>query len=119
MPTLIVYGIKQCDTVRKALRWLDATGIDYQFHDFRQAGFTRKTLEEWLQTTSIDQLLNRRSTSWRNLSDVDKKNTDPEHLKDLLLENPTLIKRPVFSVGNTVIGPGFNPDVQAVLEQYN
>jgi len=119
MQILTIYGIKQCDTVHKALRWLDAEGFEYQFHDFRQAGFSLEILESWLQTTNMDQLLNRRSTSWRNLSDVDKKNTDEEHLKNLLLENPTLIKRPVFVVGNTVIGPGFNPDVQATLEQYN
>lgn len=119
MQILTIYGIKQCDTVRKALRWLDAEGFEYQFHDFRQAGFSREILDSWLQTTNMDQLLNRRSTSWRNLSDVDKKNTDAEHLKLLLLENPTLIKRPVFVVGNTVIGPGFSPDVQTLLEQYN
>ncbi|MCF6263367.1 MAG: arsenate reductase [Xanthomonadales bacterium] len=119
MSILTVYGIKQCDTVRKALRWLDAEGIEYQFHDFRQAGFSSETLERWLQSTSIDLLLNRRSTSWRNLSAADKQNTDPEHLKALLLENPTLVKRPVFIVDGTVIGPGFNADVQAALEQRN
>ncbi|MCF6224755.1 MAG: Spx/MgsR family RNA polymerase-binding regulatory protein [Xanthomonadales bacterium] len=118
MATLSVYGIKQCDTVRKTLRWLDAEGIEYQFYDFRQAGFSRETLESWLQSTSIELLLNRRSTSWRNLSDVDKQNPDPEHLKTLLLDNPTLVKRPVFVVDGAVIGPGFTADVQATLEQH-
>ena len=117
MSTLTVYGIKQCDTVRKALRWLDGKGIAHQFHDLRVDGFEQATLEGWLQTTGFDTLLNRRSTTWRNLSDGEKQNTDSVHLSALLLANPTLVKRPVFVAGGKVLGVGFTSAVQADLEQ--
>ena len=119
MATLTVYGIRQCDTVRKALRWLDGKGIVHQFHDLRVDGFDRTTLENWLQTTDFTRLLNRRSTSWRNLSESDKNNTDPAHLADLLLLSPTLVKRPVFQLDNKVLGVGFSAAVQTILEQFS
>ncbi len=89
MPSLSVFGIKQCDTVRKALRWLETQSIEHQFHDLRVDGFDRSMLKMWLQTTDLNQLINRRSTSWRNLSDSDKQNTDAGHLMTLLLEHHT------------------------------
>jgi len=117
MSSITVYGIKQCDTVRKALRWLDDKGIAHQFHDLRVAGFDSATLEGWLLTTEFDSLVNRRSTTWRSLSDSEKQNTDPAHLSTLLLAHPTLVKRPVFVAGGKVLGVGFTAAVQADLEQ--
>ncbi len=117
MSSITVYGIKQCDTVREALRWLEGKGIAHQLHDLRVDGFDRPTLDGWLQTTGFDSLVNRRSTTWRKLSDSEKKNTDPAHLTALLLANPTLVKRPVFVANDEVLGVGFTASVQADLEQ--
>ncbi|MEM7304759.1 MAG: ArsC/Spx/MgsR family protein, partial [Pseudomonadota bacterium] len=70
---VVVYGISNCDTVKKACRWLDKNNIDYRFHDFRKDGLSQSKLKSWLNSTSLEKLLNRRSLTWRNL---------PEHLKD-------------------------------------
>jgi len=113
---LTVYGIKQCDTVRKALRWLDGHGADFQFHDLRVAGFSPDMLDSWLQSCELDTLLNRRSTTWRKLDETTKANRDIAHLKQLLLANPTLVKRPVFVRADTVLTVGFAKANQQLLE---
>ena len=92
---LTVYGIKQCDTCRKALKWLTAQGIEHRFHDFRVDGLSRDVLQDWLESSFADKLVNRRSTTWRQLTD-DQRMSQGEDLLNLLLEHPTLIKRPVF-----------------------
>ena len=92
---ITVYGIKQCDTCRKALKWLDANDIDHQFHDFRVDFLDRGLVEQWLDSPLADSLVNRRSTTWRGLTGAQKA-ASGDQLVDLLLENPTLIKRPVF-----------------------
>ena len=114
---LTVYGIKQCDTCRKAIKWLNQNGIEHQFHDLRVAGFGPGTLDSWLQTRSIEQLLNRRSTSWRQLPAVDKATTSHDRLRNLLLNHPTLVKRPVLFRG-TVLAVGFKPaELEHLLSQ--
>lgn len=92
---MIVYGIKNCDTVKKARRWLDARGVVYQFHDLRADGLDRQTLENWLQSVGWQILLNKRGTTWRKLADPRKETLDTTSAVDLMLDNPTLIKRPV------------------------
>jgi arsenate reductase len=92
---LTVYGIKQCDTCRKALKWLTAQGIEYRFHDFRVDGLSRDTLRDWLESSFADKLVNRRSTTWRQLTEAQRQSKGDD-LLDLLMEHPTLIKRPVF-----------------------
>jgi arsenate reductase len=92
---MIVFGIKNCDTVKKARRWLDAHEVDYQFHDLRQDGLDKKTIENWLQSVDWETLLNKRGTTWRKLDDPRKDSLDQATAVDLMLENPTLIKRPV------------------------
>ena len=104
---LTVYGIKQCDTCRKALKWLAAEGREHQFHDFRVDGLEAGLVESWLQSPFADKLVNRRSTTWRQLSD-EQRQSEGNELRDLLLEHPTLIKRPVFVTGE-VVAVGFNP----------
>jgi len=104
---LTVYGIKQCDTVRKALKWLDQQGIEHHFHDFRTDGLQAGLLEGWLGSEFSDRLINRRSTTWRQLSDAQKK-SEGDALLDLLLQFPTLIKRPVMMT-DRIIAVGFNP----------
>ena len=104
---LTVYGIKQCDTVRKALKWLDQQGIEHRFHDFRSDGLQIELLRNWQDSDFSDKLVNRRSTTWRQLSDVQKQ-SEGEALLELLLQFPTLIKRPVM-VTDRIIAIGFSP----------
>ena len=104
---LTVYGIKQCDTVRKALKWLDQQGIEHRFHDFRADGLSAQLLQTWLDSGFSDKLVNRRSTTWRQLSETQRR-SEGENLLNLLLQYPTLIKRPVF-VKQQIFAIGFNP----------
>ena len=104
---LTVYGIKQCDTVRKALKWLDQEGIEHRFHDFRTDGLQVELLQTWLDSEFSDKLVNRRSTTWRQLSETQRQ-SEGETLLNLLLQFPTLIKRPVF-VKDQIVAIGFNP----------
>jgi len=104
---LTVYGVKQCDTCRKALKWLGGQGIDHRFHDFRVDGLEAELLQSWLDSPFADKLVNRRSTSWRQLTDEQRQLEGKAQIQ-LLLEFPTLIKRPVF-VTDDIIAVGFNP----------
>ena len=104
---LTVYGIKQCDTVRKALKWLDQKGSEYRFHDFRVDGLSAEVLQAWLDSDLSDKLVNRRSTTWRQLSEAQRQ-SEGGALLNLLLDHPTLIKRPVF-VTDRILAVGFNP----------
>jgi len=105
---LTVYGIKQCDTCRKALAWLSQQGIEHHFHDFRVDGLQAGVLQEWLASDFAGQLVNRRSTTWRQLDDAQRE-SQGKALLELLLQHPTLIKRPVF-VTDQVIAVGFKPE---------
>lgn len=104
---MIVYGIKNCDTVKKARQWLASQAIDYQFHDFRQDGLDRQTIENWLQSVDWTVLLNKRGTTWRKLDDPRKAELDENIAVDLMLANPTLIKRPVVTDSSGCV-VGFN-----------
>ena len=106
---MIIYGISNCDTVKKAKNWLDKHNIDYQFHDFRQQGLDKKIIDGWLKTVAWDKILNKRSTSWRNLDPSIQQAVNETTIVDLLVENPTLIKRPVMVVNDTIT-LGFNSD---------
>ncbi|MBY6188502.1 ArsC family reductase [Marinobacter hydrocarbonoclasticus] len=102
---MILYGIKSCDTVRKARKHLDAKGCPHTFHDFREAGLDDATLSRWLEQVPYTTLLNTRSTSWRALDDADKQGLDAAKAKQLMLANPTLVKRPVLeSAGELMVG---------------
>ena len=102
-----IYGIKNCDTVKKALKWLDKHNIAYQFHDLRQDGINKNDLQQWTKSVSWEMLLNTRSTTWRQLPDKDKQAVDADKAIRLMLANPTLIKRPVITTGKTTL-VGFN-----------
>jgi arsenate reductase len=104
---MIVYGIKNCDTVKKARRWLEQHDIAYQFHDFRSDGLDEATVDQWLKTLDWGQLLNKRSTSWRQLTDQQRDGLTEQKAKQLILANPTLVKRPVISA-NGELYLGFN-----------
>ena len=106
---MILYGISNCDTVKKAKNWLDSHNVDYQFHDFRKDGINKDIINGWLKTVGWDKILNKRSTSWRNLDASTQQAINATNVVDLLVENPTLIKRPVMDV-NDIITVGFNSD---------
>lgn len=104
---LTVYGIKQCDTCRKALTWLKQRGIEHRFHDLRADGLDAGLVQAWLDSDFAEQLVNRRSTTWRQLSETQRE-SEGEALLNLLLQFPTLIKRPVF-VDGQILAIGFKP----------
>ena len=112
---LTLYGIPNCDTVRKARKWLEAEAIDHQFHDFKKQGLKAETVHGWMAHQPLDILLNRRGTSWRKLSDAEKALTDEAQLVALMVANPSLVKRPVCVAGDTVT-VGFSEEVQATLK---
>ncbi|MBY5993929.1 ArsC family reductase [Ferrimonas balearica] len=100
---MILYGIKSCDTVRKARKHLEQQGQAHTFHDFREAGLDAARLERWLTQVPYTTLLNTRSTSWRALDEADKQDLDADKAKTLMLANPTLIKRPVLEAGDALL----------------
>ena len=106
---MIIYGISNCDTVKKAKLWLDSQNIDYRFHDFRKDGIDSDIINGWLKTISWDKILNKRSTTWRTLDSSIQQAVNESNVVDLLVKNPTLIKRPVVDV-NDIITIGFNSD---------
>jgi arsenate reductase (glutaredoxin) len=105
----ILYGIRNCDTVGKARRWLDERGVAYRFHDFRTDGLEADRLDGWIRAVGWETLLNRRGTTWRQLPEADREGIDAERAAALMLEHPTLIRRPVVEHGNQVL-VGFNAE---------
>jgi Spx/MgsR family transcriptional regulator len=97
MPTL--YGIANCDTVRKARKWLDAHGIDYTFHDFRKHGLDEQQLKRWVKELGWEVLLNKRGMMWRKLPDSKKQDLDANKAIAIMLDEPAIIKRPVLDTG--------------------
>jgi arsenate reductase len=104
-----IYGIKNCDTMKKARDWLDAHGVAYAFHDYKAAGIDRATLESWLGQIDWTVLLNRAGTTFRALPDGDKAELDREKAIGLMLAQPSMIKRPVLEVGGRLL-VGFKPE---------
>ncbi len=112
---ITVYGIKNCDTCRNALKSLKADGVEHSFHDLRADGLSESEVTRWLQSAGSEKLLNRRGTTWRKLPEAERENLDEAKIKALLLENPTLIKRPVFEAAGEVI-VGFDAAAKSRLE---
>ncbi|WXG56161.1 MAG: ArsC family reductase [Candidatus Sedimenticola sp. (ex Thyasira tokunagai)] len=104
---VVIYGIPNCDTMKKARKWLDAQGVEYRFHDFKKHGLDREMLLEWNRKVGWETLLNRRGMMWRKLSDEAKANIDEASAIEIMLETPTIIKRPVVDVGG-VLHVGFS-----------
>jgi arsenate reductase len=98
-----LYGIKNCDTVRRARRWLADQAVDHRFHDFRIDGLDPATLTRWAGAAGWETLLNRRGTTWRNLPDSVKQDLDADLAIQLMLGNPTLIRRPVLERGHLLL----------------
>ena len=111
---IVVHGLKNCDTCRKAMKWLAAEGLEARLHDVRADGLDATMLGRWVGALGWEKLLNRRGTTWRKLPDADTANVDEAKAKALMLEHPALIKRPVFEKGDQVI-LGFKDEQKAAL----
>ena len=105
-----IYGIKACDTMKKARTWLTEHGVAHVFHDYKVAGIERATLESWCDNLGWEALLNRSGTTFRKLPDADRVNLDREKAIALMLAQPSMIKRPVLDLGGSLIA-GFKPDL--------
>jgi len=108
--SITIYGIKNCDTMKKARAWLDKQGVDYEFHDYKVAGIDRERLERWSRKVGWETLLNRAGTTFRKLPDKDKQSIDEKKAVALMLAQPSLIKRPVLDLGGGRLLVGFKPD---------
>ncbi|MDB5814495.1 MAG: ArsC family transcriptional regulator [Rhodocyclales bacterium] len=98
-----LYGIPNCDTVKKARSWLTTQGVEYAFHDFRKDGLTQAQLQGWLQQADWKVLLNTRGTTWRKLPDSDRVEPTAQKAQALMLAHPSLIKRPVVETGKALL----------------
>jgi len=107
--SVTLYGIKNCDTVKKARKWLDANSVPYTFHDFRVDGINKTLVNNFLKQIDIDLLINKRGTTWRKLSDGEKEIKNKTQAVELMVENPTIIKRPVLAA-NKKIFVGFSDE---------
>ncbi len=97
---IILYGIKNCDTVKKARRWLEQQGLEYHFHDLREDGITPQQARDWLAELGWETLVNKRSTSWKALPAATREAMDNTAALAAILEHPTLIKRPLLDIGH-------------------
>ena len=109
--SLTIYGIKNCDTMKKARAWLDKRGVDYEFHDYKTAGIERERLEAWSKKVGWETLLNQAGTTFRKLSDKDKSGLDATKAVALMLAQPSMIKRPVLDLGGGKVLVGFKPEI--------
>jgi arsenate reductase len=113
MSNLTLYGIPNCDTVKKARAYLDGRGLGYHFHDYKKAGVTAAELERWSEVVGWERLLNKAGTTFKKLPDADKADIDAAKAIALMVANPSMIKRPVVEGGKTLL-VGFAPAVYDV-----
>lgn len=107
--SVVIYGIKNCDTMKKARAWLDKKGVAYDFHDYKTAGIERSRLEGWVRKAGWETLLNRAGTTFRKLPDGDKEGLTEAKAIALMMASPSMIKRPVLETGGKLL-VGFKPD---------
>ncbi len=108
--TIHFYGIPNCDTVKKARKWLDANGLDYAFHDYKKEGADAGKVASWIADKGVDIVLNKRGTTFRKLSDAEKEQAgDSAKAAQLLVQHPSMIKRPVVEHANGIL-VGFKED---------
>ena len=107
--SVTIYGIKNCDTMKKARAWLDGRGIAYAFHDYKAAGIERGALESWARDAGWEVLLNRAGTTFRALPEKDKDGLTEKKAIALMVAQPSMIKRPVLAIGGALL-VGFKPD---------
>ncbi|MCX7358509.1 MAG: ArsC family reductase [Alphaproteobacteria bacterium] len=110
--SVTIYGIKNCDTMKKARTWLDDHGVAYVFHDYKAEGIDKPTLERWAKEVGWEILLNRAGTTFRKLPDAQRENVTEKKAIALILEQPSMIKRPVLDVGGKLL-VAFKPEAYA------
>ncbi|WP_370301514.1 ArsC family reductase [Alkalimarinus coralli] len=100
-----MYGIKNCDTIKKARKWLDEKGIGYTFHDYKKDGTNEALFQDWLSSLGWEAVINRRGTTWRKLSEEQKSSMDNSSALAVMMENPSIIKRPLLEhEGKRILG---------------
>ncbi len=109
--SITIYGIKNCDTMKKARAWLEKHGVDYVFHDYKSAGIERERLARWEKKVGWETLLNRSGTTFRKLPETDKNGLDADKAMALMLREPAMIKRPVLELGGGKVLVGFKPEL--------
>ncbi|HEV7881869.1 ArsC family reductase [Bradyrhizobium sp.] len=110
--TTVIYGIKNCDTMKKARAWLDRHHVVYGFHDYKTEGVPKEKLKRWSEEVGWETLLNRAGTTFRKLPEADKEGLNERKALALMLAQPSMIKRPVLEAGGKLL-VGFKPDVYA------
>ena len=113
---ITVYGLKNCDTCRKALKWLEMRGVEHKFHDLRADGVAKADIEKFAGAVGWEKLLNKASTTWRSLDDAEKQGVTEKKAIALMAKHPALIKRPVFVTGKSLI-VGFRDEQKTALEK--
>ena len=113
---LKVYGLKNCDTCRKALKWLQSGNIEHQFLDIKKAGFSVSDLNRWLSILGHEQLINRRGTSWRKIDPSIQESLSELNAASLVMSEPALMKRPIFDDGKKLLLCGFKNEQQDILK---
>ena len=106
----VLYGIKACDTMKKARTWLEEHQVDYAFHDYKSAGIDRASLEKWCNEHGWQTILNRAGTTFRALPEAEKRGLDADRAIALMLAQPSMIKRPVLDLGDRTL-VGFKPEI--------
>ena len=112
MANTTIFGIKNCDTMKKARAWLDGHGVDYAFHDYKAEGIDAAHLKRWAAEVGWETVLNRAGTTFRKLPDAQKTGLDERKAIALMLAQPSMIKRPVLQIGNRLL-VGFKPEAYA------
>jgi arsenate reductase (glutaredoxin) len=111
-----LYGIPNCNTVKKARDWLDKQSINYVFHDFKKLGIDKTTLDHWLSQQPWENLINRAGTTWRKLSDIEKENiVDNTSAAKLMAEKTSVIKRPILEKDGAILTLGFKEETYQEL----
>ena len=111
--SVTIYGIKACDTMKKARAWLEGHGVDHEFHDYKTHGIGRASLEAWAKAVGWETLLNRSGTTFRKLPEAERQDLTEVKAIDLMLTQPSMIKRPVLETGEGAPLVGFKPDAYA------
>jgi arsenate reductase (glutaredoxin) len=114
--TITIYGIKNCDTMKKARAFLDKKGVAYDFHDYKIKGIDKTKLEGWAKKAGWETLLNRAGTTFKKLPDKDKENVSERKAIALMLAQPSMIKRPVLELGGGKVLVGFRPEEYATIK---
>ena len=109
---ITMFGIKNCDTIKKARAWLESHDVAYAFHDYKASGIDRQRIEDWSRRVGWETLLNRAGTTFRKLPDAEKSDLDERRAIALMMAQPSMIKRPVLDLGGRIV-VGFKPEIYA------